>query len=73
MKIVIADDDLFTIRQMLDEKASQIETSPNPSAGGGHDLAARRVIKRINWALKKIHGHDCHGNFYMGRKGFCGD
>ncbi len=72
MKIEIAEEDLEVVRDIVWQgrayygKEALKETSV---AQWGHSKkkseAGTKLLKRINQALKKVHGHDCNGEHYV--------
>jgi hypothetical protein len=64
----VPDKELQSLRSFLHDACLRIEAMPNPRAGCKLGTAsyeiARRLIRKINLALKRIHGHDCSAEFY---------
>jgi hypothetical protein len=65
VKIDVAKEDLFSLRYALKLSVERMEGCPNPSAWGEMPKIARKAIRKLNAALKKVHGHDCHGDMYL--------
>jgi hypothetical protein len=60
MKIEIAKTDLYDIRGILYQYAAA-----HPAAPKEYKEAAVKLVKRLNMALKEVHGHDCNGQSYI--------
>ena len=58
MKIDIAKDDLWWIRDALSRAIYQMENCPNPSAWGKSPDICRKFNRKLNRAMKKAFGHD---------------
>ena len=71
MKIEVAKEDLQAIREILWEgrkyyARARLVRLVNPSLViDGNVTVGTKMIKRINAALKKTHGHDCCGEHYL--------
>ena len=65
MKIDIAQGDLQIIRDHVNARIETIE-SREPSFKYYRDdiKVLRKLIRKLNAALKKVHGHDCGGDRY---------
>ena len=64
MKIDIAKDDLWWIRDILSKAVESMESRPNPPSHGKAPQIARKVIRKLNKAMKKSFGHDCYSEWY---------
>lgn len=64
MKIDIAKDDLQSLRDILKMSLEHMFSFPNISAFDDRPTIAIKTIRKINRALKKVHGHDCNGIYY---------
>ena len=65
MKIEVAAKDLQALRDIVwqgrayyGRRRRELDASPTM-------LAGTKMIKRLNAALKKQHGHDCNGEAYL--------
>lgn len=65
MKIEISKNDLHTLRELLWEGrafyARNLGITVTPSTRECYDTGTK-MIKKVNAALKKVHGHDCNGD-----------
>jgi hypothetical protein len=69
MKIEIAKDDLQEIRDIVWEGRAYYGKRAMKEKSVAHNKkskAGTKLLKRINQALKKVHGHDCSGEHYVG-------
>lgn len=60
MKIDIAKKDLWCVRYIVHMMVRNMEGCPNPSAYDRLPQVGRKLNRKINKALKKCYGHDCH-------------
>ena len=65
MKIEISKDDLMDLRHLASRQVYTMEHCPNPAAWGDIPKTGRKFIRKLNAALKKVHGHDCMGDTYL--------
>ena len=65
MRIAIAKGDLQTLRDVARIAIDKMENCSNPSAFGDGPKVGRKFIRKINRALKSVHGHDCNGKEYL--------
>lgn len=56
MKIDIAKEDLWWIRNTLSEAIWRMENCPNPSAHSKAPIICRKINRKLNSALKKAYG-----------------
>lgn len=63
----IADKDLQNMRRLLETEAIRLATLPSPKESGAwtHLTLSIKLIRKINHALKRVHGHDCCGNMSL--------
>ena len=63
MKIDIAKEDLWWIRNTLSEAVWQMENCPNPAAYSKGPAVCRKMNRKLNAALKKAYGkhYSTHG------------
>jgi len=66
MKIEVAERDLHSMREIIWEGRAYYSRIENPCTLNYERVqAGTKMIKRINAALKKAHGHDCCGDHYL--------
>ena len=63
MKIIVAKEDLKDLRDLLWEGRSHYSRAF--PVNKEKVAVATKHIKRVNAALKQIHGHDCNGDIYI--------
>lgn len=68
MKIDIAKEDLWWLRDILSKAIDDMEMCPNPSAYGKSPSIARKINRKLNVAIKKAFGHDMHAEWYNYKK-----
>ena len=56
--IIIKDDELWRVREMLLDRLQVEEGYPCPDVKDC--IIMRKLIKKINYGLKKAYGHDCN-------------
>lgn len=65
MKIDINKDDLWIIRDAINDVIYRRENCPHPPAWGNTTLILRKLNRKLNRALKKVYSHDCNGESYF--------
>ena len=58
MKIDVAKDDLWWVRNVLSEAIWQMEHCPNPSSHSKGPAVCRKMNRKLSRAMKKAFGHD---------------
>jgi hypothetical protein len=58
MKVEIAKENLWYLRELIRERVWQMENCPNPSVWGKSPMVGRLIYKSIVQAQKRAFGHD---------------
>lgn len=64
MKIDIAKEDLWWIRNVVSNAIYQMENCPNPAAHSRAPQICRKLNRKLNRAIKKAYGHDMMASNY---------
>jgi len=69
MNIDISKKDLWDLREALYLAYEHMMSTPNPIAFADTPRTTQKIIQKVNKALKKVHGHDCSGFYYLKNRG----
>lgn len=65
MKLAVSPKDLQSLRRLIANQVNTLVHLPNP-AGVQRDIeVGRKMVRKLNAALKRMHGHDCMGSYYL--------